>query len=471
MLCLQRFARRFCVLVMLCGATAAAPQSLVITEAEARSNADDTEYRATVRYVARVPADSELEMTFRNLNLGAPKRRKPFSVTVSGKDVSEHISWSEPEAVQVDYLALIDVGPPGNTPILTKTVTDVIRQLALSDTKSKGPRWRFRFISGDDRECRLTDDLPAEALASNPVHVLEAEVAKARPGQLPFPEEDMETLLPLFEGKPSHVLVVIAETPPLWFPREATEWLSRDDAAPAERRFRGFETQSHVRIGIPSAAARLAEWISAGHVVPVFTSGRLDVPGETPHVSNLRAGTEEVFARVKTARLQALLNPKHTLVEYRGILHVPLMHAQRPPSGVYDVQIALVANKERVTSREAPIAERASLSWLPRQMAFYSRVILGSALALLVLLFVSHLRRGVAHIDSEFARTARNATFGFAAAAFGLATGLVGESYLHYRVSTEAVIVGVALTLIAFSLWLNRYLQARAETELTLEGV
>jgi hypothetical protein len=460
-------------------AVAAESPSLVVTTAEADDAPAHEEHVATVSYVARVQEGTELQKMLDGLQPGtALTTSGPFHVHVSGKDVTS-IVWDRPIRSEVDYLVLIDVGAPhpGLRPTLSTAMASAVQALAAAHLPSASEavaRWRFRFIAGDEKLCRLSTDLPVADLATDPARVLASRVKDMKSENLPFAEERMAEMIPLFDGNPmdasglatpSHVLLVVADAPPVWFPRETTEWLTRDGSSVPTRKLRGFAVQTQVRAGDTPTANRLAELVAAGHAIPLIIASA----GGGPRSSQLHAGVDEVFARVALPKLTDFTAPPvHRIVEYQGTLRVPLTHVQRPAVGAYEVEVEMIAAKEHAASHATPIVERALHSWLSQQLVVYHRVIVGSGAVLIALLILASVLSWVGVVDPEFAQEARNATFVFAGLAFGLAAGLVGDGYQRYSVSGEAVFIGVSLALLGFVLWLAHHAYVLAKRELDL---
>jgi hypothetical protein len=415
---------------------------------------DHSDFVALLPYVVRVPEASAIARTLQALAASPPAAATavtaPFRVRISGEEVSTGIRWDHPKRIPVDHLVLIDVGTPGK-PVLEARVFEAAQRIATAQTTAAPGRWTFRFIAGDERHCILSDILTPRNLVT-----MRADNALQRVALKP---EVMEAMAKLFDGGPrTHVLVVIAPTPPVWLPRESTEWLSRDmkeKLSNAQRRSLGSEVQAQVRTADASGIAKLTDWIAGGHLIPIIVD---PVPPEqSPQSEGLRLGVDEALARMTLPKLDDLSRPMPSLVEYSGTVVVPLAHIQRPASGGYNAELTLVAGKESVKSRETAIVERAVRSWMPRQLIVYRNVIRWSALLLVVMLAVAHSWRGLGDLNDELAHETRNAAFVFVGLAFGLAATLVGEGYLQFSVSTEAMKLGVFLTFLAIGLWFLGY--------------
>lgn len=448
----------------------------LLTAAEADDVGDRSEYVAKIAYLARVAAHTPIDEALKNLAASTQHLPQspppPFHVSVSGEDLSALIRWTKPSHVPVHHLVLIDIGPPrpGTVPKFPAYFATAVQKLAHAHAQpTKDAAWTFRFIAGDERLCRLSGDIAAATLASDPQAALNAAAGKLEKTDLPFLEEKMLDMVRLFGGRGlSHTLVIVSEAPPVWLPRETTEWMTRGEGlSRADRKALGLLMQSQVRAGDAAAMAKLADWVMGGHLLPVV----LGPPNVASAAStdNLRIGVEEALARAPVPAIADLNASGQTVVnEYSGTVDIPLTHVQRPSSGGYDVQLAIGAGDEQVITRAIPVVERAQRSWLPRQLQTYRFVVLVSAVLLLAILLATHILHWVADLDEEIAQESRNATFVFAGLAFGLAASLVGEGYLQYAVSWEAVVVGVGLTFLGIAFWLSLHALRVVKRELAL---
>jgi hypothetical protein len=458
------------------GSAAAQPHqpAPLLTAAEADDVGDHSEYVARITYVARVPEHSKIDNALATLAASNDQPNRPpspFQVRVSGEDLSGLIRWSKPARVPVDHLVLIDVGAPqlGKIPTLAPQVAEALRAIARAHLKSaSGSSWRFRFIAGDERLCRLSGDISIANLATDPLTALKRAAGTPTKTELPLNEEKMLDMADLFGGQHrSSALIILAPAPPVWLPRESTEWLTRGDKlSRASRKHLGLLMQSQIRAGDAAAITKLDDWVTSGHLLPLI----VELPGSSRGPADtLGVGVEEALARVSLPTLTEVTLPETAAMrEYRGTVDIPLTHVQRPPAGGYDVALDIVAGGERVTTRETAVIERAIRSWLPRQLQVFRFVVLLSAILLLVVLVVTHLRHWVADFDEDLAQESRNATFVFAGLAYGLAASLVGEGYLQYAVSSEAVVVGVILTFLGIGFWLLRHAIRVMQRELAL---
>lgn len=443
-----------------------------------RAIADDVgtfgQYVALVSFVTQVPTNSAEDVA-----LG--RRGKTLSqlhVWISGEEITDAEILSD-TVVNVGGVVLVDVGAPVDpfTPKLDPAVSTWLHDLA---TARRG--WTYRFVAGDHVLCRISGEFDDAAMI-NPDAALAAAVAARDPkdGQ-PLLHEEMSKMADLFTGPHASKLVVVGSKPPVWVPRELTEWLSRlpgeeagaDGASSAtpridesRHRLLGREAQWAVTVGDGAALRELAEWIAAGLVVPVIVKGQTTAaPAASPPAAvkpvtakpqqqmaakgessvpqtkipvnddplpeawrPLAHGVEDLFARARpihSATEFLVAYPPASFREHRGVLRVPLNGLQRPASGAYMAEVALQSGGQLYRSRETNIIDRAATTWRPPLLWIYIFAIFLASLGVVSYLFLSH--REKSELNSHHAAFSRNIAFGCAGGLFALCTSLVAES-------------------------------------------
>jgi hypothetical protein len=465
----------------------AVPTKPLITRAVADDVGLMGQYVATISFMVQVATGSAEDLALRRNGKIPPQ----LHVWLSGEEMTDGEILSD-TPVAVGGLVLVDIGPPSEpfAPKLDPAVSSWLRAVAA---ERRG--WTYRFVAGDHTRCRISREIRDGAM-SNPDKALSDAVAKRDPkdGE-PFFHEEMSEMADLFTGKHANKLVVLGTKPPVWVPRELTEWLSRLPGEEAEiagastspridesiHRLLGREAQWAVSVGDGATLRELAELIAARVVVPVIVKNRTGsvivagtssptksaTPKPTSVESNgaqanddvlpeawrpLSHGVEELFARAQPFHSVAdflAANPHASFQEHRVVVRVPLSGLQRPASGAYVAEVALQSGNQLYRSRETTILDRAATTLRPPLLWVYIFAIVLVTGAVLAYLNYSH--REKSELSADHAAFSRNVAFGCAGGLFALCTSLVGESEsLSLLTAASAFVCGGILAALGF---------------------
>src|ERR1043165_1444032 len=182
--------------------------SASILSAHCTSSRDDC--TAEVEYAIRTTRHSDLAGTLSSTPVSV-------RILVSGRGTNE-ASVVQPLALRsVRPIVFIDVGPPPlerHLPATAQTNALAPSVKAWVQTVAGQRRdWEYRFIAGDERICKISDGVPADSLAKD------ADAAWKSVGELPY--ERLDAMIESFRAEP-RLLVVVADAPPIWLPREPT---------------------------------------------------------------------------------------------------------------------------------------------------------------------------------------------------------------------------------------------------------
>lgn len=442
--------------------------SASILSARCMSSRDDC--TAEVEYAIR---------TTRHSVLAATLNSKPVSVRllVSGSGTNEATIAQPLTLRSVRPLVFIDVGPPPlerHLPATAQTNALAPSVKAWVQTVAKRrPGWEYRFIAGDERICKISGSVPAGSLEKNP------DAAWKSVGELPY--ERLDGMMETFRVEP-RLLVVIAEKPPIWLPRETTEWATYGNADAAERRRLGHEEQA--RVARHDVDADSLDFFAEDGFV-LLATGTPSPPGGTPR-SNAAMTDTAAIARASSdaatpaerMKLRAALgegvreltkaNPQlmnaqlfldHVaaldIVEYRGRAIVPLPEIARPLSGSYNIRVQLLHGTAPViATNESPILEPAVPNWTRVTLRGIKTVSWWLTISALILVFIAtFVQRGKPSGDT--AEVARNALFAISGVLFGIAVTIAvdADSTFKQHVALTAAWLGLGLIIVATGYW------------------
>jgi hypothetical protein len=446
--------------------------SASILSARCTSSRDDC--TAEVEYAIR---------TTRHSGLAATLNSKPVSVRilVSGSRTNEATIVQPLTLRSVRPLVFIDVGPPPlerHLPATAQTNALAPSVKAWVQTVARQRRdWEYRFIAGDERICKISGSVPAGSLEKNP------DAAWNSVGELPY--ERLDGMMETFRVEP-RLLVVVAETPPIWLPRETTEWATYGNADAAERRRQGHEEQA--RVARHDVDADSLDFFAEDGFVLLATGTEPSSPpttGGTPRSNaamtdtaaiaratsdaatpaermKLRAALEEGVRELTKANPQ-LMNPQLFLdhvaaldiVEYRGRVIVPLPEIARPSSGSYNIRVQLLQGTTPViATNESPILEPAVPNWTRVTLRGIKTVSWWLTIGALILVIIAtFVQRGKPSGDT--AEIARNALFAIAGVLFGIAVTIAvdADSTFKQHVALTAAWLGSVLIAFATGYW------------------
>ena len=334
------------------------------------------------------------------------------------------------------------------TPRLRKWITHVA---AAKNT------WEYRFIVGDERICKVSKAIPAHALAHDPDAVLRSL------GNLPY--ERLDQMIKTFSADP-RVLIVVAEMPPIWLPREAAEWVTYGNAGAAERRKLGHEQQA--RVARTDVDADELDYFAEDGFVVVASGVALaqNAAASTRPRDNIRAALQKGVSDLTKTDTTMLDDPAAFLrrfaaldiVEYRGTATARLPEIARPASGAYHAQIELISGgAPLIATNETPVIEVSGWNWMRRTLRNLKWLLMLAAL-LIALGLVIALRRNRRSLDQDAAEATRNALFATSGAFFAIGIGIAVDaaSSLARWVAMEAAVIGAIFLVLAFTSWIVR---------------
>jgi hypothetical protein len=423
---------------------------------------------AEVKYAIRTTRGSDLAKAL-------DEQKLIVRVIISGRGADEEIVAKPPSVKVVRPTVFIDVGLPpmerheavtAETNPLPDEVKKWVRSIALAR-----PDWEYRFIAGDERVCKISGVISARGLAQNP------DQAWDKVGELPY--ERLDEMAEIFRREP-RLLVVVAKTPPIWLPREATEWMTYGNLDVAERRRRGHEQQA--RVARHEVDADELDFFAEDGFVLLATG--VESPGEVPAKTAktevkddpvtvdrmrvreaLRKGVRDL-TKADTALLDAMTFLKRVdaldIIEYRGEAKVSLSGIARPTSGAYQVEVQLQRGATNViATNESAILEPAVPNWARATLLVLTWISAAIGFIAVVLVFLVTWKKR-AKPDPDFAEVARNALFAIAGVLIGISVTIALEadsiSMRNYAIVTATV--GAGILAFAAGYWILRYAKA-----------
>jgi hypothetical protein len=409
---------------------------------------------ASITFIVRAPKNSKLSVQ---------------SVRVSGKEiVSDSVKWDAP--VDVGTIVLIDAGTPGSVH-LPLALDPWVKELA-----SKRPDWKYRFIAGDQNGCLVSRDLTKDSKRESFQKRLTQAPSQALSDNPPVAEQ-MQEMVALFSTD-AHRLVVLAARPPVWLPREITEWMTRDPRLTQEdRKTRGQRQQFKVRSGDAEAIHEIAEWIRSGHLrivivpEPNLTGGALlsatpaNVTMQTPQEvadrwTPLRHGVEDILMGLRMPESAGQLLNDETpaqFAEYRGTLKAPMSELQQLTSGAYTAEVTFSAGNTSIPTPVTPMIDRAVKNWTPELLRKYDYLPYVALFLIVAILIAERLRARLKYFDADFTETSRNCIFACAGLVFAIASNLTTttSSRQQYETSRNSLLCGSLLVVLGIIYWIG----------------
>jgi hypothetical protein len=294
--------------------------SAMILSARCSESKDDCV--ANVVYAVRTTAGSPLAKSLTTATV---------ELVVSGRKGIQSVAANPPKPIGTRPLVLIDIGPPpaeryGPANSATNPLPLRVRKW-VQKVAAKQPNWEYRFIAGDERICKISEKASPHDLAADP------DKAWQKTPNLQY--ERMDHMVALFQDEP-RILVVVAESPPIWLPREAAEWATYGNLDISERRVRGHDQQARVaRRDVD--ADELDFFVEDGFALLVMPSDENPPTGTTsPAQTESLAATSKtpkglnlVAGRFSPPQVVQMTEVKELATEHRTVIRAALRNGVR----------------------------------------------------------------------------------------------------------------------------------------------